>query len=141
MRRRCEIHAKWRRKKSTIRPSGAEFQVAFHRRYKQDSDPRQIKGTQSQAYDVTWDPNNHVSNFQWAIKMIPMDSKLWRLYYVGTLNESARYRLASLPLRSIESFKELCTKFYNSFNTPTEISVARSCYIRLPTKRGGIQQI
>ena len=66
-------------------------------------------------YDGTGDPDDHVHNFQWAIKIIPMNPKLWSLYFAGTLDGSVRYWLASLPPKSIESFEELRRKFCNSF--------------------------
>ncbi|CAH1428426.1 unnamed protein product [Lactuca virosa] len=74
-----------------------------------------LKGPRVKSYDGTGYPGDHVSNFQWAIKMIPMNPKLRCLYFTGTLDGLARYLLASLPSRSIDSFEELCSKFYNSF--------------------------
>ena len=77
--------------------------------------PPGLKGPRVKPYDGTGDPDDHVSNFHWAIKMIPMDPNLWSLYFAGTLDGSARYWLASLPAKSIGSFDELCAKFCNSF--------------------------
>ena len=77
--------------------------------------PKGLKGPRIKMYDGTGDPDDHVSNFQWAIKMIPMNVKLWSLYFAGTLDGSARYSLASLPPKSIGSFDELREKFCNSF--------------------------
>lgn len=53
--------------------------------------PKGLKGPRIKMYDGTEDPDDHVSNFHWAIKMIPMDEKLWSLYFAGTLDGSARY--------------------------------------------------
>ncbi|KAL4580201.1 hypothetical protein LXL04_016385 [Taraxacum kok-saghyz] len=77
--------------------------------------PQGLKGPRIRMYDGTGDPDDHVHNFQWAIKMIPMNPKLWSLYFAGTLDGSARYWLASLPPKSIRSFEELKRKFCNSF--------------------------
>ena len=77
--------------------------------------PKGLKGPRIKMYDGTGDPDDHVHNFQWAIKMIPMDEKLWSLYFAGTLDKSARYWLDSLPPKSIGSFEELRRKFCNSF--------------------------
>lgn len=47
--------------------------------------------------------------------MIPMDPKLWSLYFAGTMDGSARYWLTSLPPRSIGSFEEICQNLCISF--------------------------
>jgi hypothetical protein len=52
--------------------------------------PDGLKAPRVKAYDGTGDPDDHVANFRWAIKMIPMDPKLWCLYFVGTLEGAAR---------------------------------------------------
>jgi hypothetical protein len=59
--------------------------------------PAGLKGPKVKSYDGTEDPDDHVESFRWAIKMIPMDPKLWCLYFAGTLEGSARYWLTSLP--------------------------------------------
>lgn len=59
--------------------------------------PKGLKGPRVPPYDGTGDPDDHASNFQWAIKIIPVDPKLCSLYFAGTLDGSARYWLASLP--------------------------------------------
>ncbi|CAH1414562.1 unnamed protein product [Lactuca virosa] len=51
--------------------------------------PKGLKGSRVPPYDGTRDPDDHVFNFQWAIKMIPMDPNLWSLYFAGTLDGSA----------------------------------------------------
>lgn len=38
--------------------------------------PVGLKGPRVKPYDGTGDPDDHVSNFQWEIKMIPMNLKL-----------------------------------------------------------------
>lgn len=43
--------------------------------------PKGLKGMRIPPYDGTGDPDDHVSNFQWAIKMILMDPKWWNLYF------------------------------------------------------------
>ncbi|CAI9274035.1 unnamed protein product [Lactuca saligna] len=53
--------------------------------------PKWLKGPRVPPYDGTTNPNDHVSSFQWGIKMIPKDPKLWSLYFGGTLEGSARY--------------------------------------------------
>ena len=42
--------------------------------------PKGLKGRRIRMYDGTGDLDDHVHNFQWAIKMIPMNPKLWSLY-------------------------------------------------------------
>ncbi|KAL4581278.1 hypothetical protein LXL04_017489 [Taraxacum kok-saghyz] len=54
--------------------------------------PKGLKGPRIKMYDGTGDPDDHVSNFQWAIKMIPMNAKLWSLYFAETLDGSARLK-------------------------------------------------
>ncbi|KAL4574616.1 hypothetical protein LXL04_021451 [Taraxacum kok-saghyz] len=44
--------------------------------------PHGLKGPRIRMYDGTGDPDDHVHNFQWAIKMIPMNPKLWSLYFI-----------------------------------------------------------
>ncbi|CAH1416687.1 unnamed protein product [Lactuca virosa] len=41
--------------------------------------PKGLKGPKVLSYDRTGDHDDHVSNFQWAIKIIPLDPKLWSL--------------------------------------------------------------
>lgn len=50
--------------------------------------PVGLKGPRVKPYDGTGYPDGHVSNFQWAIKIIPTNSKLWCLYFAGTLDGS-----------------------------------------------------
>ncbi|CAH1421614.1 unnamed protein product [Lactuca virosa] len=57
--------------------------------------PKGLKGPRVPPYDGTGDPDDHVSNFQLVIKMLPMDLKLSSLNLAGTLYGSARYWLAS----------------------------------------------
>lgn len=40
-----------------------------------------LKEPRVKPYDGIGDPDNHVSNFQWEIKMIPMNPKLWCSYF------------------------------------------------------------
>nr|KAJ0212586.1 hypothetical protein LSAT_V11C400181580 [Lactuca sativa] len=64
--------------------------------------PKGLKGPRVPPYDDTGDLDDHVSNLQWVIRMIPIDPRLWSLYFAGTLDRSARYWLAILPPRSEE---------------------------------------
>ena len=73
--------------------------------------PPGLKGPRVKSYDGTGDPDDHVSNFQWAVRMLPMSPNLWCLYFAGTLEGSARYWLSSLPQGSISSFEELISQF------------------------------
>lgn len=94
---------------------GWNFRSPFIDEINNTSIPAGLKGHKVQPYDGSGDPDDHVANFQWVIKMIPMDPKLWSLYFASTLNGSTRYWLASLPCISIGSFEELCTHFCNNF--------------------------
>lgn len=71
----------------------------------------ELKGPIVKPYEGIGDPDAHVSNFQWAIKMIPMNPKLWSLYFAGALDGLEQYWLTNLSTKSIGSFEELCTKF------------------------------
>lgn len=45
-----------------------------------------LKGPRVNSYDGIGNPDDHVSNFQWTVKMILMDPKLWSMYFVGTID-------------------------------------------------------
>ncbi|KAL4580286.1 hypothetical protein LXL04_016473 [Taraxacum kok-saghyz] len=76
---------------------------------------RGLKGPRVKMYTGVGDPDDHIANFRWAIKMILMDPRLWSLYVAGTLDGSAQYWIESLPPKSINSFEELREKFCSSF--------------------------
>ncbi|CAH1414836.1 unnamed protein product [Lactuca virosa] len=62
------------------------FRNQFTDDINETSTPVGLKGPKVKPYDDTEDPNDHVSNFQGAIKMTPMDPN----YGVSTLREQER---------------------------------------------------
>lgn len=87
-------------------------------------------------YNDTGDSNDHVSNFQWAFKMIPMDPKIWCLYFTGTLDGSARYWQLVLRLGALAVSRNYVKSFAIDLYSKEDSNSKPMPYLHADSKRG-----
>lgn len=90
---------------------GSNFKSLFTDEIKNTLIPVGLKGVRVKSYDGSRVTNDHVANFNMATKMIPLDPKLWSLYFVGTLDGSSRYWQVSLLLKVLEALRTSTQNF------------------------------